>query len=78
MLESNHVQRQIKSKITGLAVQGINIGELRKIEIPLLTRDDQDKVSDQLLHIRNSIKEIEKHLSLSKEFKRQLLNSQLC
>jgi len=77
MLESNHIQRQIKSKITGLAVQGINIGELRKIEVPILSREEQDKVSDEILQIRNSIKEIEKHLELSKDLKRKLLNSSL-
>jgi type I restriction enzyme, S subunit len=78
MLESNHVQRQIKSKITGLAVQGINIGELRKIEIPLVDRTDQDKVSHHILQIRNIIKEIEEHLDLSRDLKRQILSSQLC
>ena len=77
MLESSHVQRQIKSKITGLAVQGINIGELRKIEIPLLSRDEQDKVSDHMLQIRNAIKGIERHLDVSRNLKMQLLNSKL-
>jgi type I restriction enzyme, S subunit len=77
MLESNYVRRQIKSKITGLAVQGINIGELRKIEIPILSREEQDKISDQILQIRNTIKEIENHLAASQKLKKQLLNKSL-
>jgi restriction endonuclease S subunit len=48
LLESRFVEKQIQSRITGLAVKGINIGELRKIQIPLPTRRKQDAIAEQL------------------------------
>ena len=48
LLESRFVEKQIQSRITGLAVKGINIGELRKIQIPLPTRRKQDVIAEQL------------------------------
>jgi type I restriction enzyme, S subunit len=48
LLESRFVQNQISSRITGLAVKGINIGELRKLQIPLPPRPKQDAIAEQL------------------------------
>ncbi|MEI8041003.1 MAG: restriction endonuclease subunit S [Verrucomicrobiota bacterium] len=48
LLESRFVEKQIQSRITGLAVKGINIGELRKIQIPLPTRRKQDVIAEKL------------------------------
>jgi type I restriction enzyme S subunit len=48
VLESRFVEKQIQSRITGLAVKGINIGELRKIQIPLPARRKQDAIAQQL------------------------------
>jgi len=48
LLESRFVQNQITSRVTGLAVKGINIGELRKIQIPLPPRPKQDAIAEQL------------------------------
>jgi len=48
ILESRFVERQIHSRITGLAVKGINIGELKKIQIPLPSRQKQDSIAETL------------------------------
>ncbi len=48
LLESQFVQKQIVSRITGLAVQGINIGELRQLQIPLPPRVKQDEIAEKL------------------------------
>ena len=48
LLESRFVQNQITSRVTGLAVKGINIGEIRKIQIPLPPRQKQDAIAEQL------------------------------
>lgn len=42
MLGSQFVRRQIAEFTTGLAVQGINIGELRRLKIPMVPIDHQD------------------------------------
>lgn len=52
MLESSFVQRQIASFITGLAVQGINIGELRRVIIPIVERSEQDELVKEISEIR--------------------------
>lgn len=48
VLESRFLQDQILSRITGLAVKGINIGEVRKLQIPLPPRRKQDEIAAQL------------------------------
>jgi len=54
ILESNYVQRQITAKITGLAVQGINIGELRKIRIPIPDLKIQEQFASECIAIRSA------------------------
>ncbi len=54
ILESNYVQRQITAKITGLAVQGINIGELRKIRIPIPDLKSQEQFASECIAIRSA------------------------
>ena len=56
VLESRFVERQIQSRITGLAVKGINIGELRQIQIPLLSRPKQDEIAEKLSTISTAQK----------------------
>jgi type I restriction enzyme S subunit len=48
VLESRFVEQQIRSRITGLAVKGINIGELRQIQIPLPSRPKQNAIAEKL------------------------------
>ena len=61
VLESRFVERQIRSRITGLAVKGINIGELRQIEIPLPTRGEQDSMATRLQGISSAQKSATGH-----------------
>jgi type I restriction enzyme S subunit len=56
VLESRFVERQIQSRITGLAVKGINIGELRQIQIPLPSRPKQDEIAEKLSAISTAQK----------------------
>jgi hypothetical protein len=44
MLGSRFVQRQLRTSTTGLAVQGINIGALRKIQLPLPPPAEQQRI----------------------------------
>jgi restriction endonuclease S subunit len=60
MLASNFVQRQIQSRITGLAVQGINLGSLRLVTVPTPPPEDQRALTvrfaslDSLLQLSQS------------------------
>jgi type I restriction enzyme S subunit len=56
MLRSTLVQTQIAASITGLAVQGINIGELRRIRIPIVERERQQELVSEVIAIRDSIR----------------------
>jgi type I restriction enzyme S subunit len=47
MLGSQYVQRQVESRITGLAVKGINIGALRQIMVPTPPLDEQRSLTLQ-------------------------------
>jgi type I restriction enzyme S subunit len=62
ILESRFVERQIQSRITGLAVKGINIGELRQIQIPLPSRRIQDEIAEKLSTISSTQKAIAANL----------------
>jgi type I restriction enzyme S subunit len=62
ILESRFVERQIQSRITGLAVKGINIGELRQIQIPLPSRRIQDEIAEKLSTISSTQKAVAANL----------------
>jgi type I restriction enzyme M protein len=61
MLESRFLQSQIQSRITGLAVKGINIGEVRKLKLPLPPRWKQDEIAHQLETLAQAQQEILLH-----------------
>jgi len=63
MLESADVQQQIARFTTGLAVKGINIGELRKLQIPMLPEAEQDLLVDRVRLIRGSAGSVSSQLS---------------
>lgn len=65
MLECTLVQRQISTFITGLAVKGINIGELRRIQIPIVSSEEQQEVVQEVIDVRAAIRGIEKRLAQS-------------
>ena len=74
MLESSYVKRQIAAYITGLAVQGINIGELRRIAVPIAKRAEQDKLVREIDRIRQKQSALEIRINNCSDLKRILLN----
>jgi type I restriction enzyme S subunit len=66
MLESRFVQDQIVSRITGLAVKGINIGEVRKIQIPLPPKSKQDELASKLELLTEAQSTTAKHNELQR------------
>jgi len=65
MLESRFVQRQIEQRITGLAVKGLNIGELRKIEIPTPPIEDQRRIAGEFEVIAKTQRRLFSHIQAS-------------
>ncbi len=62
LLESVFVQKQIQVRVTGLAVQGINLGELRKLPIPLPPRDMQEQIAERYEAASASLQAQDAHL----------------
>jgi type I restriction enzyme S subunit len=77
VLESRFVERQIQSRITGLAVKGINIRELRLIEIPLPSRAEQDSIDLKLQEISSAQKSASTHRAKLRDLMADLLNQLL-
>lgn len=63
MLESADVRQQIARFTTGLAVKGINIGELRKLQIPMLPEAEQTLLVEQVRKLRGSTEDVGSRLS---------------
>ena len=74
MLESFYVQRQIAAYTTGLAVKGINIGELRRIVVPMVKRTEQDELVREIDDIRRKQRTLENRIEHITSFKKILLN----
>lgn len=55
LLESSHLLGQIRKNTIGLAVQGINIGDLRKLKMPLPPVPEQQKIAEIWQASRNSV-----------------------
>jgi len=62
MLGSEHVQRQIVELTTGLAVKGINIGELRGVRVPIVEKDLQEEVCRDLSVIHEAVESCRRRL----------------
>lgn len=73
MLESSYVQRQIASFITGLAVKGINIGELRRVIVPVASRSEQDELVREISEIRTRQTSLNERVEMNSSLKRLLL-----
>jgi type I restriction enzyme S subunit len=58
MLESTFAQRQIAAFTTGLAVKGINIGELRRIQVPIVSFDEQHELVREVGEVRTAIQSL--------------------
>ena len=74
MLESFYVQRQIAAYTTGLAIKGINIGELRRIVVPMVERTEQDELVREIDDIRRKQRTLENRIEHITSFKKILLN----
>jgi type I restriction enzyme S subunit len=66
VLESSYFQRQVAKRTTGLAVQGINLGELRKLKVPFPPKCMQDEVATKIKNIKSAI-ECSRHSISSKK-----------
>jgi type I restriction enzyme S subunit len=44
VLESDFAQSQIRRRVTGLAVKGLNLGALRKIQVPIPTNKNDERL----------------------------------
>lgn len=73
LLESEFVQSQLRHRITGLAVQGINIGELRKIQIPLPELNIQKSIVARQEAIELSLNQLNENLSAIATLKQALM-----
>ena len=73
MLESTFVQRQIAAFTTGLAVKGINIGELRRIQIPIVSPGEQEEVVKEVIAVRAAIRDIDNRLAQAEMLRTALL-----
>lgn len=58
MLESPNAVAQVKANTMGLAVQGINLGDLRKVTIPACNLDQQVELADELDEISRCIRSL--------------------
>lgn len=58
MLESPNAVSQVKANTMGLAVQGINLGDLRKVTIPACDLDQQVELADELDEISQGIRSV--------------------
>jgi len=73
MLSSSFVRRQLTEFTTGLAVQGINIGELRKVLVPIAGRDQQEELVHEVAEIRIAIERCKERLEASRAVHRAML-----
>lgn len=55
VLRSSFVQRQMIARTTGLAVQGLNIGELRQIRLPKPSQAIQAGTAQRMLAVHNAV-----------------------
>ena len=75
LLESEYIQSQIRSAVTGLAVQGINIGEVRKLKLPVPSRAEQDTLACQVDALARAQESVSIHLQTTMTLRRRLLDS---
>jgi type I restriction enzyme S subunit len=80
-LKSNYFQSQLKTLISGAAMPALNFGMLDKFIIPLITKDKQHNIKNQMIHLEKSIqkskKSLEDLLALSHSLKNQAFSGQL-
>jgi len=75
MLGSRYVQKQIAEFTTGLAVKGINIGELRRVVIPMTGKEHQAELCREVAAIRSLVEGCEGRLAESRTMHATLLRA---
>ncbi|MEV8222473.1 restriction endonuclease subunit S [Dietzia maris] len=76
VLESDYGQNQIRRSMTGLAVKGINIGELRKISIPIPENaEDKSSFVQSVGTIDDAMRNVSQRLDSEKGITTALLSS---
>jgi hypothetical protein len=74
MLGSRFVQRQIAGFVTGLAVKGINIGELRQVLVPIADRRQQVALSREVAEIRLAVERCDARFEAAKKLHAVMLH----
>lgn len=74
ILESSYFQDQVKVRITGLAVQGINLGELRKLKIPLPPEQSQDEIAEKITSLKTVFLKSQESVNASQAIYKSLIN----
>ena len=74
ILESDFFQNQVRVRITGLAVQGINLGELRKLKVPLPSENEQNSIAEKILRIEAAISSVQSEIDALQQLKKSLIN----
>lgn len=75
MLGSRFVQRQIIAFTTGLAVKGINIGELRQVMVPITDREHQVELMHEVAAIRKALEAGDQRLEALSAMHAAMLNA---
>jgi type I restriction enzyme, S subunit len=78
-LESPTVQRSIEERITGATVRGINIFDLRRVQLPTPTSDEQQRLGREAVAMRQAVAEArrlgQRSLALLTERKQALITA---
>jgi len=88
-LRSDLVQRRMKGAVKGVAVRGINIGDVRALQVPLPSRAEQDEIVRRIIDllgysekIRERVGKAQKHVerltasTLAKAFRGELVSQE--
>ncbi len=73
VLGSSPIRQQIRAHTTGLAVQGLNIGALRKLRLPILSRREQDAAAETILGAEQAVVRARARLDQTRLFKTECL-----
>jgi type I restriction enzyme S subunit len=72
-LGSSPLSKQIRTHTTGLAVQGLNIGALRKLRIPVPSRRAQDAAAEMILEADRAVAIARERQEQARKFKTECL-----
>ncbi len=75
MMDCWFVRQQIMKIAQGTKVLGISMGRLCKVQVPLPSREEQQKIASFLSSIDTRIEQLEKKKSLFKQYKKGLLQT---